>query len=82
MVKGGYTMKLQNLAEMQYVQIAKETVTYVLNEKPFISDVEIENTGLQRRVGDFRVVISFSDSLQDFLLKKKQMEKSDLLQCL
>lgn len=75
-------MKLQNLAEMQYVQIAKETVTYVLNEKPFISDVEIENTGLQRRVGDFRVVISFSDSLQDFLLKKKQMEKSDLLQCL
>ena len=34
----------QNLTEMQYVQIAKETLTHALNEVPFVSDIEIENS--------------------------------------
>lgn len=63
----------QNLTEMQYVQIAKETLTHALNKVPFVSDIEIENTGLQRGFGDFHATVRFSDSdsSQDFFVEVK-----------
>ena len=63
----------QNLTEMQYVQIAKETLTHALNKVPFVSDIEIENTGLQRGFGDFHAIVHFSDSdsSQDFFVEVK-----------
>lgn len=52
----------QNYTEKQYVQIAKEQFCQILKEVPFVSDIEIIPTGLQREFGDFRAVIHFSDN--------------------
>ena len=54
--------------ESQYVQIAKEIFTKVFSSIPFVSNIEIINTGLQRGFGDFHAVVHFtdSDSVQDF----------------
>lgn len=63
----------QNLTEMQYIQIAKETLTHALNKVPFVSDIEIENTGFQCGFGDFHAIVHFSDSdtSQDFFVEVK-----------
>lgn len=60
-MKRGDTMK-SNFSEEQYVQIAKEQFCKVLNEVPFIEDIEVIPTGLQRGFGDFHVIAHFSDS--------------------
>lgn len=60
-MKWGEIMK-QNYTEKQYVQIAKEQFCQILKEVPFVSDIEIIPTGLQREFGDFRAVIHFSDN--------------------
>lgn len=52
----------QNYTEKQYVQLAKEQFCKILKEVPFVSDIEIISTGLQRGFGDFHAIIHFSDN--------------------
>lgn len=63
----------RNLTEIQYIQIAKDTFTRALSKIPFVSDIEIKNTGFQRGFGDFHAVVHFSDtdSYQDFFVDVK-----------
>ncbi len=63
----------RNLTELQYVQLAKEAFTKLFCGIPFVSDVEITNTGLQRGFGEFHAVVHFSDSnvIQDFYVDVK-----------
>ena len=53
-----------NFSENQYIQMAKEQFCQILNKVPFVSDIEIENTGLQRGFGDFHAIVHFSDNEQ------------------
>ncbi|MBE6815902.1 MAG: hypothetical protein E7522_10715 [Ruminococcaceae bacterium] len=61
----------QNFWENQYIQTAKEQFCKIINEVPFVSDIEIINTGLQRGFGDFHAIVHFSDndSIQRFCVK-------------
>lgn len=59
-MKGGNTMK-QNLMEKQYEQLAKEQFCKTINTIPFVSDIEIQTTGLQRGFGDFHAIVHFED---------------------
>lgn len=59
-VKGGDLMK-QNLMEAQYEQLAKEQFCKTINAIPFVSDIEIQTTGLQRGFGDFHAIVHFVD---------------------
>lgn len=59
-VKGIKTMK-QNLMETQYEQLAREQFCKTMNEIPFVSDIEIVSTGLQRGFGDFHATVHFTD---------------------
>lgn len=52
----------QSLTDLQYVQLAKEAFAKLIGSIPFVSDIEITNTGLQRGFGNFRAVVHFSDS--------------------
>ena len=63
----------QNLTEMQYIQMAKETLIRTMKNVPFVSDVEIENIRARFGFGNFRAVVHFSDSdsLQDFIVEVK-----------
>lgn len=63
-------MKL-NLTKLQYLQLAKEAFTNLINSVPFVSDIEITDTGLQQGFGDFHAVVHFSDSntVQDFYVE-------------
>lgn len=47
---------------MQLEQLAKEQLCKAILEVPFVSDVEVFSTGLQRGFGDFGVRVYFSDS--------------------
>lgn len=71
MVKGRKTMK-QNLMETQYKQLAKEQFCKTINDIPFVSDIEILSTGLQR-FGDFQAIVHFvdQDSPMHFLIEVK-----------
>ncbi len=51
-----------NYTEKQYLQLAKEQFCQILKEVPFVSDIEIIKTGLQRGFGDFHAIVHFSDS--------------------
>lgn len=51
----------QNLMETQYEQLAKEQFCKVMNAIPFVSDIEIIPTGLQRGFGDFHAIVHFTD---------------------
>ena len=61
----------QDLTELQYVQLAKEVFIKLISDIPFVSDVEITNTGLQCGFGDFHASVHFSDSsiIQDFCVE-------------
>ena len=54
-------MKL-NLTENQYIQLAKEQFCQVMKTVPFVSDIEIIPTGLQRGFGDFHAIVHYSDN--------------------
>ena len=60
MVKRGETMK-NNYTESQYIQLAREQFCKTFNEIPFVSDIEIIATGLQREFGDFHAIVYFED---------------------
>lgn len=49
------------LTELQYVSLAKEMFTKTISEIPLVSDITINDTGLQRGFGDFRAVVYFSE---------------------
>lgn len=51
----------QNLIETQYEQLAKEQFCKIMNDIPFVSDIEIVPTGLQRGFGDFHAIVHFTD---------------------
>lgn len=51
----------QNFTEAQYVQMARERFCAMLNDIPFVSDIEITLTGLQRGFGDFHAYVHFVD---------------------
>ncbi len=55
-------MMKQDFTEEQYVQMAKEQFCKSLKEIPFIEDIEMNPTGLQRGFVDFHVVAHFADS--------------------
>lgn len=61
------------LTEAQYVQLAKEAFTELINGIPFVSDIEIINTGIKRGFGDFRAIVHFEDTsdVQDFFVEVK-----------
>ena len=63
----------QGLTDLQYEQLAKEAFTKLMSSIPFVSDIEIIKTGLQRGFGDFRAVVHFTDSkaVQDFYVEVK-----------
>lgn len=50
-----------NLMETQYEQLAREQFCRVMNDIPFVSDIEIIPIGLQRGFGDFHVIVHFTD---------------------
>ena len=52
----------QNLTENQYLQLAKEQFCQIMKTVPFVSDIEIVNTGLQRGFGDFHAIVHYSDN--------------------
>ncbi|MBQ2886832.1 MAG: hypothetical protein IJE43_24225 [Alphaproteobacteria bacterium] len=52
----------QSLTENQYIQIAKEQFCKIMKTVPFVSDIEIINTGLQRGFGDFHAIVHYSDN--------------------
>ena len=60
MVKGCLMMK-QNLTEVQYEQLAKEQFCKTINDIPFVSDIEILSTGLQKEFVDFHAIVHFVD---------------------
>lgn len=51
----------QNLVKTQYEQLAKEQFCKTMNEIPFVSDIEIVPTELQRGFGDFYAIVHFTD---------------------
>lgn len=52
----------QNFVESQYVQLAEEKFCQIMSVVPFVSDIEIFHTGLQRGFGDFHAIVHYSDS--------------------
>jgi len=51
-----------NFVEKQYLQLAKEQFCQILKAVPFVSDIEIISTGLQRGFGDFHAIVHYNDS--------------------
>lgn len=51
----------QNLMESQYVQLAREQFCKTINAIPFVSDIEIQATGMQKGFGDFHAIVHFID---------------------
>lgn len=51
----------QNFAVEQYEQLAKEQFCRTLKEIPFVDDIEVIPTGLQKGFGDFHAIVHFSD---------------------
>lgn len=54
-------MMKQNLMKAQYEQLAKEQFCKTIKDIPFVSDIEIISTGLQKGFGDFRAIVHFID---------------------
>jgi len=52
----------QNFVKEQYVQLAKEQFCQIMKNVPFVSDVEIIRTELQRGFGEFHAVVHYEDS--------------------
>lgn len=52
----------QNLTENQYLQLAKEQFCQIMKTVPFVSDIEIVNTGLLHSFGDFHAIVHYSDN--------------------
>lgn len=52
----------QNFVENQYLQLAKEQFCQIMKTIPFVSDIEIIPTGLQRGFGDFHAIVHYSDN--------------------
>lgn len=57
-VKRGVLMKL---SRMEYTQLAIEKFTKVMKDIPFVAEVKISLSGLQRGFGDFHAEVSFVD---------------------
>lgn len=51
-----------NFVQEQYVQLAKEQFCQIMKNVPFVSDVEIVRTGLQRGFGEFHAIVHYGDS--------------------
>lgn len=51
-----------NFSEKQYLQLAKEQFCQIIKKVPFVSDIEIINTGFQRGFGDFYAIVHYSDT--------------------
>lgn len=51
----------QGLVRTQYEQLAKEQFCKIINNIPFVSDIEIKSTGLQEEIGDFQIIVHFKD---------------------
>ena len=51
----------QNLTKAQYEQLAKEQFCKLMNDIPFVSDIEIVSAGLQSEFGDFSAFVHFTD---------------------
>lgn len=51
-----------NMLGSQYEQLAIEKFRQTLNAVPFVSDVEVSMTGLQRGFGDFQALVHFTDN--------------------
>lgn len=60
-MKGRILMK-HNFVENQYIQLAKEQFCQIMKTVPFVSDIEIIPTGLQRGFGDFYAIVHYSDN--------------------
>lgn len=52
----------QNFIENQYIQLAKEQFCQIMKNVPFVSDIEIIPTELQRGFGDFYAIVHYSDN--------------------
>lgn len=51
----------QNFVGTQYEQLAKEQFCKTINNIPFVSDIEILSTDLQKGFGDFQAIVHFID---------------------
>ncbi len=62
-----------NYSENQYIQLAKEQFCQLINTVPFVSDIEIIDTGLQRGFGDFHAIVHYTDTekVQRFCVEVK-----------
>ena len=54
-------MMKQNLVGTQYEQLAKEQFCKIINNIPFVSDIEMVSTDLQKGSGDFHAIVHFTD---------------------
>ena len=63
----------RRLSELQYIQLAKERFTELFCKIPFVSDIEILNTDVQRGFGDFHATVHFTDDeqIQNFYVEVK-----------
>lgn len=51
----------QNFIQEQYVQLAREQFCQIMKTVPFVSDIEIIRTGLQRGFGEFHAIVHYED---------------------
>lgn len=51
-----------NYSENQYIQLAKEQFCQLISTVPFVSDIEIIDTGLQGAFGDFHAIVHYADT--------------------
>ena len=51
-----------NYSENQYVQLAKEQFCKIISTVPFVSDIEIINTGVGCGFGDFHAIVHYTDT--------------------
>ncbi len=63
----------QNFTELQYVQMAKDRFCKIVNEIPFVSDVETSAVDTRDGFGDFHVIVHFADNERpiSFLIEVK-----------
>lgn len=52
----------QFYTEQQYIQLAKEMFCQIMKTVPFVSDIEMITTGLQRGFGNFYAIVHYSDN--------------------
>jgi len=61
MMKQGMQNQIKGIHDKQLLQMAINKLKQVLSDIPFVSELEVVQTGLQRGFGDFYLIVHFTD---------------------